>query len=129
MHNNIVLKDTDWIGVDFDKTLATYEDFVDIETIGKPISYVVELVKKLISKGFKVKIFTARATRPELIPAVKEWVKKHIGHDLEVTNVKDFDCGLILDDRARTIVPNKGKVCCGDKFVIENEDGSRWVIH
>lgn len=95
-----------WVGCDLDKTLAYYDDSMGLK-IGKPIPAMLKRVKKWIKDGQEVRIFTARAASPELIPAVKEWLKEQ-GLDLEVTCVKDRDCIAIYDDRAVSVYPNTG---------------------
>jgi len=37
--------DVQWIGVDLDGTLAEYNNWIDIEHIGKPIALMIERVK------------------------------------------------------------------------------------
>src|SRR5208337_2073304 len=80
-----------WIGVDLDGTLATYGKWSD--DIGEPIGPMVSKVKRWISEGKEVRIFTARGSLKEdkYIQLIKihEWVKKHIGVPLEVTCQKD----------------------------------------
>lgn len=49
-----------WIGVDLDGTLAEYNGWQGIDHIGKPIPKMVNRVKKWLSEGVQVKIFTAR---------------------------------------------------------------------
>jgi hypothetical protein len=105
-----------WIGVDLDGTLAYYEHWVGPDHIGEPIPAMVDRVKRWIDKGITVKIFTARAGEAERIPFIKEWVIKHIGVDLEITNVKDYGMFELWDDRAIRVIPNTGCSCCGFKL-------------
>lgn len=75
-------------------------------------------VKKWISEGKTVKIFTARVhghgaklidgTVVDAVTPIKKWSQKHIGIELEVTNVKDFGMVELWDDRAVQVVPNTG---------------------
>lgn len=51
---------TGWIGVDLDGTLAVYDGWKGCDHIGEPIQEMVNRVRMWISKGERVKIFTAR---------------------------------------------------------------------
>ena len=55
-----------WIGVDLDGTLAEADAWQGFEHIGKPVPNMVKRVKIWIEMGYRVKIVTARAERPEL---------------------------------------------------------------
>jgi hypothetical protein len=55
---------TEWIGVDFDGTLAEYIDWCGWNTFGKPIPLMVERVKRWIAEGREVRIVTARIGLP-----------------------------------------------------------------
>jgi hypothetical protein len=70
----------------------------------------VQRIRKWIEQGVEVRIFTARASVPELIPEVEDWCLKHIGYRLIVTNRKDFGTIEIWDDRAVRVKPNLGVV-------------------
>ena len=104
-----------WIGVDLDGTLAYYDGWKGIDHIGDPIPLMVERVKAWLSEGKRVKIFTARVCRgePEFSEAlghIQEWLKKHIGCVLEVTNIKDFGMIQLWDDRAVSVKMNTGEI-------------------
>lgn len=101
-----------WIGVDLDGTLASWHGW-NVE-IGPPVLAMTSRVKNWIRAGIEVRIFTARACAPEQIPMIQAWCLKHIGVVLEVTNVKDFDCMQIWDDRAVRVPINSGAPCCGN---------------
>src|SRR4051812_46332497 len=96
-----------WIGVDLDGTLAHYDGWKNGK-IGEPVPAMLARVHKWRAQGNTVKIFTARACTPELIPPIQEWLAKHGLAGLEVTNVKDFAMIELWDDRAVQVVPNKG---------------------
>lgn len=49
-----------WIGVDFDATLAHYEQWTAPEHCGVPVAAMVERVKGWLADGREVRIFTAR---------------------------------------------------------------------
>jgi hypothetical protein len=100
-----------WIGVDLDGTLAEYNEWKGVEHIGKPISKMVQRVKRWISEGKTVKIFTARASGDDkdiAIPFIKEWCKEHIGETLDVVCEKDQDMTELWDDRAVRVKKNEG---------------------
>lgn len=101
-----------WIGVDLDGTLAEYNGSMG-KSIGQPVAPMLDLVRSLISQGIDVRIFTARASDPNQQPAIKGWLKRHGLEQCAITNIKDFDCHLILDDRAVRIEWNKGEKCGG----------------
>lgn len=119
-----------WVGADFDGTLARYDKFISLQHYGEPIPEMVEFVKHLLAMGVKVKLFTARVCElsnefnaaqgnPYPIEAIREdlrnWTLLHIGTALEATNVKDFLCCGIIDDRAIPVVRNKGIIPLIDK--------------
>lgn len=112
-----------WIAVDFDGTLATYDN--DVTKLGEPIAPMVDRVKAWLAKGQKVKIFTARVGNSGLSSdagtdndewcaqqrvMIQEWCKDHIGQELEVTATKDFMMLELWDDRAIQVEMNTGKV-------------------
>ena len=49
-----------WMAVDLDGTLAHYDKFISPSHIGEPIAPMVARVKKWLSQGKEVRIFTAR---------------------------------------------------------------------
>jgi len=103
------MKESLWIGVDLDGTLAEYNDWTGIEHIGKPILPMVERVKDWIAEGKQVKIFTARVTHgQEAIQYIHEWLIVQGLPALDVTNVKDFDMVELWDDRCVSVITNTG---------------------
>lgn len=98
-----------WIGVDLDGTLAEYHEFQGREHIGEPIPLMMNRVRGWIDSGFEVRIFTARASVPEAVPPVREWLKKHGLGELAITNEKDFKMMTLWDDRCVQVEPNTGK--------------------
>ena len=104
------MKSPEWIGFDLDGTTAEYTEWKGIDHIGEPIMPTVNFIKELISKGEKIKIFTARATDEKAIPHIEDWLEKHGIGGLEITNVKDNHMKLLYDDRARQVVMNTGKI-------------------
>ena len=66
-------------------------------------------VKKWIAEGKTVKIFTARASSPRQIAAVKKWLARHGLPDLEVTNTKDLRMIELWDDRCVQVSTNLGE--------------------
>lgn len=96
--------DGGWLGVDLDGTLAkSYDGEFSPDNIGDPNPPVLRKVKRWLSDGRDVRVFTARAADAKNIPAVEAWCEKHLGRKLPVTNEKDPSCRAILDDRARMV--------------------------
>jgi hypothetical protein len=104
-----------WIGVDLDGTLA--HDLGNkgrnhgsgLDEIGSPIKPMLNRVQKWIAEGKTVKIFTARASSPRQIVAVKKWLIQHGLPDLEVTNTKDLRMIELWDDRCVQVSTNLGE--------------------
>ncbi len=114
-----------WIGVDLDGTLAMYDGWKN-GAIGAPVPAMVERVKKWLSEGKDVRIFTARAcildlVSPESLQSadrefaaqqvelIQKWCEKHIGQRLPVTAVKDFMMVELWDDRCVQVRINTGE--------------------
>lgn len=107
-----------WIGFDLDSTLSKgMEKWRGYEKIGKPIPRMVAICRAFIEAGWRVKVFTARVAdvdmedgyTPEMSAAIiRKWCINNIGHDLEITCVKDRWCEMIFDDRVLEVVKNKG---------------------
>lgn len=97
-----------WKGVDLDGTLAYYENWKGANHIGEPIDEMMNIVKGWIADGERVKIFTARAGIPEQVPPIRKWLIKYGLDELEITNVKDFACITIYDDRCVQVRKNQG---------------------
>lgn len=102
-----------WIGIDLDGTLAEYDGWRGSEHIGEPVPLMVERVKRYISEGKDVRIFTARVStnNPEReisFKVIREWLTEHIGVELPVTAEKDYFMVELWDDRCVQVVPNTG---------------------
>jgi hypothetical protein len=106
-----------WIGVDLDGTLARHDRWVDELWIGDPIQPMVSRVREWLSRGWTVKVFTARVcSNPGLrkLPvevvaeAIGNWTLEHIGYRLEVTCEKDYAMVELWDDRAVQVIANTG---------------------
>jgi len=98
-----------WIGVDLDGTLAHDLGNRGLDEIGSPIKPMLNRVKKWIAEGKTVKIFTARASAPRQVAAVKKWLVQHGLPDLEVTNAKDLRMIELWDDRCVQVTTNLGE--------------------
>ena len=98
-----------WIGVDLDGTLARDLGSARWDQIGSPIEPMLMRVKRWIAEGRTVKIFTARASSPRQVMAVKEWLVSCGLPDLEVTNVKDLQMIELWDDRCVQVTTNLGE--------------------
>jgi len=119
--DNFMKRFPPWIGFDLDGTLAYYvHGYASEDKIGPPIAGMIEVMKDWISKGYTVKIMTARAAVKEQIPPIKEWLKEHNLPDIEITNVKDPGMVILYDDRAVQVEKNTGRIM-GDPSVITVE--------
>ncbi|HTY88891.1 MAG TPA: hypothetical protein VMB80_15605 [Candidatus Acidoferrum sp.] len=98
-----------WIGVDLDGTLARDLGSGRGDEIGSPIEPMLARVKRWIAEGRTVKIFTARASSPRQVAAVKAWLASVGLPDLEVTNVKDQRMIELWDDRCVQVTTNLGE--------------------
>lgn len=115
-------KESGWIGVDLDGTLAHYDGWKGVDHIGAPIAPMVERVRLWLKQGKAVKIFTARmhghgvpifleggSTKiADVVTPIEQWCEKYLGQKLPVTNVKDFGMTELWDDRAVQVVSNTG---------------------
>lgn len=104
-----------WYGVDFDGSLSKSPGWSpgDPEHLtGEPIPLMVTRVKQWLAEGKEVRIFTARAGRPDprIIPALEAWCLEHIGQILAITDKKDYDLKEFWDDRAVGLVENTGEI-------------------
>ena len=101
-------KERGWIGVDLDGTLAYYEGWRGLDYIGKPIPGIRARVLEWIEQGYRVKVFTARASVPEGVEPIKNWLAENGFPELEITSSKDFHMIELWDDRAIQVVTNSG---------------------
>jgi hypothetical protein len=102
-----------WVGFDLDGTLSRTDNpghFAPPYPLGEPVPHMLQTARSLLDAGVTVKIFTARACEPEMVPVVQAWTEKHGLGKLEVTNQKDYNLIRFYDDRAIQIIPNEGKV-------------------
>lgn len=125
------MKESGWIGVDLDGTLAHYTEWTAWNAFGKPIQPMVDRVRRWLADGITVKIVTARV-RPfnpktdnvktercyktgtkfsnrDMMSAIQDWTEKHIGKRLPVTCSKDVSMVELWDDRAVQVVSNTGR--------------------
>lgn len=99
-----------WTGVDLDGTLAYHDRSASYGKVGAPVPAMMELVKKMIRNGVRVKIFTARASDPEQLPIIRKWLKDNGLPELEITNVKDYAMWRLYDDRCIQVEYNTGRL-------------------
>lgn len=97
-----------WIGVDLDGTLAYYDKWRGYDYIGEPIPKMIKVLQRLLDKGYTIKIFTARAVNPDSKPIIQKWLKNNGLPELDVTNIKDFNMKLLIDDRCLQVKINTG---------------------
>lgn len=99
---------TPWVAVDLDGTLAQEGEWKGVGHIGRPLPAMVELVKRMLASGRRVKIFTARVgpygANPEAAREhIQRWCQEHLGQVLEVTATKDRFMVELYDDLARPL--------------------------
>ena len=101
-----------WIGVDFDGTLVEYTGWKGATHIGKPVSAMVERVRKWIAERKDVRIFTARVSPgPDMEASrasIARWCIIYLGKELPITCIKDARMIELWDDRAVQVEPNTG---------------------
>ncbi len=114
-----------WIGVDLDGTLASYDGSHGIEIIGKPIEPMLQRIQQWLDAGVDVRIFTARASNPDLAAPVQDWLIELGLPALPVTNRKDFDLIQLWDDRVIQMEANTGAVLTPKEHITLEVTG--WV--
>ena len=111
LENNDDDDDPKVYGVDLDGTLAKHlPGKYNPAKIGNPIPKMVARVRRWVSHGKKVKLFTARADDEKAVIAIKKWLKDNELPDLEITNVKSPDMTEFWDDKAVAVEKNTGKI-------------------
>lgn len=109
-------EDEGWIGVDLDGTLAEYGGWS--VGIGQPVPKMVQRVKRWISEGKEVRIFTARgsvegkgeADRYVQLMKIYAWIEEYIRVPLEVTHKKDPEMIRLYDDRVKEVEEGTGEL-------------------
>ncbi len=100
-----------WYGFDLDGTLTIHGTLI-------PIPKMVNRVKRYLRLGREVRIVTARAGDPDLIPEIEQWSENVFGVVLQVTDKKDFGMIRLWDDRAVGVIMNTGERADG----LEDDD-------
>lgn len=112
---------TEWIGCDFDGTLAYYDGWLGETTFGVPIPSMVKRIQYWLASGIEVRIVTARVGPQNgphsqetigvaaITEAIEDWCEKHIGIRLPVTCSKDMGMIELWDDRAVQVIVNTGQ--------------------
>jgi hypothetical protein len=125
-------RNVEWVGIDFDGTIAEHEPASDLRIPGAPVPAIVDLALNLLENLVQVKIFTARVyplnicvwpdTELKFLPfqhrnvedsvahvrAVQQFCLDNLGFVLPVTNIKDYAMSQLYDDRAIQVIRNKG---------------------
>jgi hypothetical protein len=100
--------DKGWIGVDLDGTLALYHGWRADGGVGAILPPMKYRVQRWLAQGREVRIFTARASQPEQVKIVQDWLEANGLPRLPVTNVKDLAMIELWDDRAVQVEINTG---------------------
>ena len=112
-----------WIGVDLDGTLAHYDGWQGPTHIGAPVPAMLTRVKRWLSEGVDVRIFTARVSttdnveRAAVESAINRWCAEHLGTILPITCVKDYGMFAIYDDRAVSVIQNEGVLLASEDLL------------
>ena len=104
-----------WFGVDLDGTLAVWDSTSSLDSVGDAVPAMLNLVKKMLENGIRVKIFTARAQDSEQRDLIRQWLKKNGLPELEITNVKDYYMQRLYDDRCIRVERNTGRLIKDEK--------------
>jgi hypothetical protein len=114
-----------WIAVDLDGTLAHDGQDSGPDRIGPPVPAMLERVKRWLSEGRDVRIFTARVNSG-LVSSnsterrIRQWCRQHIGRELPITCKKDFGMVELWDDRCVQVIRNTGQPLA-DEIAAERE--------
>lgn len=95
-----------FVGVDFDKTLATHKN--GHGPLGRPLAPMQRRVKNMLARGTNVVVFTARPKSDH--KKISNWTKENLGKRLRVTNVKSPAMYKFYDDKAVAVTPNTGRL-------------------
>ena len=106
-----------WIGVDFDGTLAHYDERHSLERIGEPCAPMWRRVRQWIENGTEVRIVTARGGDAALTAGVERWLRENNLPALPVTNQRDTAMLQLWDDRAVQLEGNSGKILTPKPYV------------
>lgn len=104
------------IFLNLDSTIAYYESAWRAQKTGPPIPKMVENVKKWLTKGYKVTIFTARLARlnPTEIKHQEKMIQSFLAAaglpELPMTAIKLQEATHFIDDKAYHVVPNTGEI-------------------
>lgn len=111
-----------WIGVDLDGTLAKSVSSIGTG-IGEPATPMLNRVKQWLSRGQEVRVFTARASDPQQVTAIRAWLKRHDIGECGITNRKDLDMIELYDDKAKRVVKDSGRICSGCRSQRNSREG------
>lgn len=123
------MENNGWYGFDLDACIAYYDHYRGDAHIGEPIWPMVNLMRKFIADGRRVKIFTARVSPAaivgrnpsiktqegiekeltKIVQAIVDWSLQNIGSLVPITATKDYEMITCYDDRCIQIVPNEGR--------------------
>ena len=122
-----------WIGCDLDGTLAEYTGWKGWQHIGKPIQPMVDRLKRYMSRGLTVKIWTARCSKVSLARSnvtfeqmeqvIQDWTEIVFGKRLEVVTEKDCDMLFCFDDSVMQVEPNTGNIIGSEIMVDLGDEG------
>jgi len=106
---HIALMVSGWIGVELDGTLAHHVEGSQAGPIGPPIDKMLARVKQWRLAGMDIRLFSARASDPEQLPIMQNWLSIHQLADMKITCSKDFALSQFWDDRSIHVISNTGE--------------------
>ena len=89
-----------WIGIDIDGTLAHYDGWRGPDHFGAVIEPMRVRLEQWRQSGVEVRIFTARACDPALVPSIQRWLDSLELGDIAITHRKDYHLLQVWDEFA-----------------------------
>lgn len=105
------MSDQDWVGVEFDGTLAMSVPYTEVYKLGMPIYEMVRRVKAWLEEGVDVRIVTARVSgrpSPAATAVLTDWLLLNIGRVLPLTCIIDDGMTELWSSRAVQVRKNTG---------------------
>lgn len=97
------------VALDFDGVLSEYHGDFGAPP-GPPYPGMLALVTELIERHkVKVVVFSARAGSAMGTRLIREWLREHGFPPLDITNIKEPEFSVMLDDRAVRFIPQLAK--------------------
>ena len=117
-----------WVGVDLDGTLARQTGDKPSDGIGPPLQPLVNQIREMLRDGRDVRIMTDRVSKDsgKARRDVKKWCEEHLGESVPITNRKDADMDVLIDDAAVPVDTNSGEIKQAYLRGFEKGAGAKW---